>query len=104
MKYRIGIGDGGDKSLLLAIRAHGNATESIPLALVLLAALELNQASVLTLHGFGAALLLARLLHALGLSRSGKASPGRFLGTLLTLVVLLGLAIANVMAYWVTLL
>ncbi len=101
-KFRVGVGDGGEKSLLLAIRAHGNATETIPIALILLAALELNQGSAMSLHIFGASLLLARLLHAFGLSRSGKTSPGRFLGTVLTITVIFGLGIANVMAFLVT--
>lgn len=99
MKLRIGVGDGGEKSLMLAIRAHGNAIETIPIALILLAALELNKGSALILHVFGATLVLARLLHAFGLSRSGKSSPGRFLGTVLTIAVVLGLGIANVMAF-----
>lgn len=101
-RQRIGVGDGGDKALLLAIRAHGNAIESIPIALILLAALELNQGSLQTLHAFGMALVIARLLHAYGLSRSGRASPGRLLGTALTLVVILGLGIANVLAFVVS--
>lgn len=101
-RFRIGIGDGGEKSLLLAIRAHGNAIETIPIALILLAALELNKGSLFTLHVFGAGLLVARLLHAFGLSRSGKTSAGRFLGTVLTITVILGLGIANTMAFWVT--
>lgn len=101
-KQRIGVGDGGDRALLLAIRAHGNASETIPIALILLAALELNDGSAQTLHCFGITLVVARLLHAFGLSRSPKASPGRFVGTVLTLTVILGLAIANAMAFWVT--
>lgn len=98
-KFRVGVGDGGEKALTLAIRAHGNAIETIPIALILLAVLEANKGSAQILHIFGAALLFARLAHAFGLSRSGKTSPGRFLGTVLTIVVILGLGIANVMAF-----
>lgn len=98
-KHRIGVGDGGEKSLLLAIRAHGNAIETIPIALILLAALELNKGSAMTLHIFGATLLVGRLLHAFGLSRSPKVSVGRFVGTVLTLTVILGLAVANLLAF-----
>lgn len=101
-KHRIGVGDGGEKSLLLAIRAHGNAIETIPIALILLAALELNKGSVMTLHIFGATLLVGRLLHALGLSRSPKVSFGRFVGTVLTITVIIGLAVANLLAFWVS--
>ena len=99
-KHRIGVGDGGEKSLLLAIRAHGNAIETIPIALILLAALELNKGSAQTLHIFGAVLLFARAAHAFGISRTAKVNPGRFIGTVLTITVIIGLGIANVMAFW----
>ncbi len=101
-KHRIGVGDGGEKSLLLAIRAHGNAIETIPIALILLAALELNKGSVQTLHIFGAIFLFARIAHAFGISRTAKVNPGRAIGTVLTLAVILGLGIANVLAFWVS--
>ena len=101
-KHRIGVGDGGEKSLLLAIRAHGNAIETIPIALILLAALELNKGSVQTLHIFGAIFFFARIAHAFGISRTAKVNPGRAIGTVLTLAVILGLGIANVLAFWVS--
>lgn len=101
-KFRVGVGDGGEKVLTLAIRAHGNAIETIPIALILLAAFELNKGSAMTLHILGATLLFARIAHAYGISRSGKTSPGRFLGTVLTIAVILGLGIANVMAFLVS--
>ena len=41
------------------------------------------------------ALLLGRVLHALGLSRSGGYSIGRFTGTALTWLLLLGMALAG---------
>lgn len=101
-KHRVGVGDGGEKTLLLAIRAHGNAIETIPIALILLAALELNKGSALTLHIFGAALLLGRIAHAFGISRTAKVNPGRFIGTVLTVTVIIGLAVANLLAFWMS--
>lgn len=91
---RIGIGDGGDAELSRRIRAHGNAAESLPLGLFLLLLLELNGAQPALLHGFGAALLLGRALHAWGLSGHAGISFGRFYGMLLTLLVLAGMALA----------
>ena len=35
---RVGVGDGGEKELSKAIRIHGNFSEYMPLALILLAA------------------------------------------------------------------
>lgn len=52
---------------------------------------------MLLLHGAGLALLIGRIIHAFGLSRSGGTSPGRMGGMLLTLAALL------VMAVWLLL-
>ena len=41
-RHKIGLGDGGDKELIKRVRAHANATEYLPLALLLLGGMELN--------------------------------------------------------------
>jgi len=91
-KLRIGIGDGGDAGLARAIRAQANAIEYVPLLLVMLLIAENNGASVAMMHACGSGLLLARVLHALGLSGSAGVSFGRFWGILLTWALLLVLA------------
>ena len=91
-KLRIGIGDGGDAGLARAIRAQANAIEYVPLLLVMLLIAENNGASVAMVHACGAGLLLARVLHAVGLSGSAGVSFGRFWGILLTWALLLVLA------------
>lgn len=88
-RYRVGIGDGGHIELRREIRVHGNFVEYVPLTLVLLALMELNGAPAAALHGLGAGLLLGRVLHAWGLSRSSEASFGRLTGALLTWLVLI---------------
>lgn len=88
-RLRIGIGDGGDPALARAIRAQANAIEYVPLLLVMLLIAENNGAGVVFVHACGIALVLARLLHALGLSGSAGVSFGRFWGTALTWTVLL---------------
>jgi uncharacterized membrane protein YecN with MAPEG domain len=90
---KIGIGDGGDHRLLRKIRAHANFVEYVPVALILLALLELSGAQALWLWIFGGVLLLGRLLHAFGLSRKSGYSPGRFFGTLLTWIALAAMAL-----------
>ncbi len=89
---KIGIGDGGDYRLLRKIRAHANFIEYVPVALILLALLELSGLPALWLWIFGGALLIARLLHAFGLSRKSGYSPGRFIGTVLTWSVIAAMA------------
>lgn len=89
---RTGIGDGGNGDLARCIRVHANAVEYLPLALLLLLLVEWNQTLPVIVHGFGIALVLGRVLHAIGLSRSVGTSPARFIGMLLTLLVMLGMA------------
>lgn len=88
--HQVGIGTGEVPALARAIRAHANFCEYVPLALILLLALALaGAAPAWALHGLGAALLVGRVLHASGLSRSAGASAARVWGTVLTWLVLL---------------
>ena len=96
---KIGVGDGGSNDLQLRIRAHGNAVENLPLALVLLLGLELGGHPGWLLHAFGALLLLSRLAHAWGLSHSAGYSFGRFFGTLGTWCVILGMAMLHIVVF-----
>jgi hypothetical protein len=102
-KLRIGIGDGGDAGLARAIRAQANAIEYVPLLLVMLLIAENNGASVAMVHACGAGLLLARVLHAVGLSGSAGTSFGRFWGTLGTWILLLVLSGQLLWGYWAAL-
>jgi uncharacterized membrane protein YecN with MAPEG domain len=92
MTHRIGLGDGGDAELLRRVRVHGNAIEYLPLCLILLGGMELNGYPAPIIHGFGLALLLSRVAHAWGLSRSSGVSAGRFAGTLVTWLLMLAMA------------
>ena len=93
--HKVGLGDGGDKLLARKIRVHGNFTEYVPLALLVLALLEACGLAAAAVWGFGGVLLLGRLLHAAGLSGSGGYSKGRFWGTALTWLSLLLMALAG---------
>jgi uncharacterized membrane protein YecN with MAPEG domain len=94
-RHKIGLGSAGDPVLERKIRAHANFIEFVPIALVLLAVLELAGLQPGWLWMFGVVLLLARVMHALGLSRHAGYSFGRFWGTVLTMLVLLGMAVAG---------
>ena len=81
---------GEDEDLLKRMRAHGNFTEFVPLALLALAAAELSGAAPGLLIGAGCVLIVARLMHYATMRRSA-GGVGRFLGaglTSLTMVVL----------------
>jgi uncharacterized membrane protein YecN with MAPEG domain len=94
---KVGMGDGGNRDLQRAIRVHGNAIETIPLVLILLAAYELNHGGAAVLHIAGAVFLLSRVLHAWGLYSSGGASPGRLAGMVGSVTAVLVLAVANLL-------
>ena len=92
-QFKVMIGEGEAPEMLSAIRAHGNFAEYVPLALLMLALLELAGTAAAVVWTCGLVLLLARLAHAIGLGGSAGYSAGRFGGTLLTLAVLLAMAL-----------
>src|SRR6185437_6522997 len=99
LRTRIGLGVGGDAQLERSIRVHANAVEwGLPVLLLLLIAEE-NRASPLLLHICGIVFILARVMHAAGLSRASGHSVGRFAGIGLTWVVLIVLAVWNVLTF-----
>ena len=83
------LGDGGNKGMLRVIRGQANFAEYVPLALLMLAVLELNGTSLYLLHGLGLALLAGRLLHGYALSFTQHFGFGRRWGTALTYGVLI---------------
>lgn len=93
-------GDGGNVVLMQHIRVHANFVEYVPLGLVLMLILELNATPALTLNALGGSLLVARLLHAFGLSRSTGTSFGRFVGTVATWLVLFAASALALYSYW----
>lgn len=98
-KFQVGLGDGGEKPLIKAIRIHGNFIEYIPLALILLASYELNGGDDLYLHIAGIILVTGRVLHTMGLSKTMGSSLPRQIGMLSTFAVLSVLAVLNVFAF-----
>lgn len=88
-KTGVSIGDGGRPELLLEMRRHGNFTEYVPLALVLLALLELSQVSHTAIHVMGAALVIARIAHPIGLRVETMSGLGRLIGAAGTALVTL---------------
>ena len=79
-KLKLSIGDGGDQELLLGIRRHGNFTEYVPLALILIGCLEANGVSSTAIHALGALLVISRICHAVGLKPDTIEGVGRLVG------------------------
>lgn len=87
-KTRTSVGDGGEKAMLKALRAHGNNVENVPLALVVIGLLEALGAHVYFIHFLGVCLTVGRLLHARGMYQTLGPSTPRILGMVLTWLVL----------------
>ena len=89
--HGVGVGTPVPAEMVRPMRAHGNATEWVPLGLLLLLVLELSGAgSRFTLHLAGGTLLLGRALHAAGFLGKNKLST---VGATLTYLVLLAMAV-----------
>ncbi|KQT34915.1 GST-like protein [Sphingomonas sp. Leaf412] len=87
----ISVGDGGDPVMLAGMRAHANFTEYAPFVLILIAGIELAGGSPTWLWIAGAAFVVARIAHPLGMMRP-VPNPFRAGGILVTWVVLALLA------------
>ncbi len=83
-KTGITLGDGNNPKMLERIRIHGNFTEFVPTALVLLALVEMNGAPSIWLHLIGGTMLLGRLAHPLGVHATPGRGNLRIAGTLLS--------------------
>lgn len=90
--FRIAVGDSGNPVMLRAIRVQANFAEYVPLALILLYLVEQQGARPLFLHTAGIALVVARLLHAYGVSQTQENLRFRMAGVALTLTVILACA------------
>jgi len=88
-KYKVGIESGDHDELRRWIRVFGNFSEYTPIVLILLFALEYVGASAWWLHTLGCLFIIGRFLHAYGLSRNMRSSPGRTFGVILTFTVIL---------------
>lgn len=89
--HKVSIGDGDATPMLIAIRAHANNAEFVPLAIVMMLLAELCGGNAVALHVFGGLLLLARLAHPMGM-RLKSPNPYRFLGVAITWAVIAGCA------------
>jgi uncharacterized membrane protein YecN with MAPEG domain len=96
-RKKISVYDAGDREMAIAVRRQGNFTEHVPLALILLAVLELSGAPALGLHLIGGGLTVARIAHPFGLDYDVPSKPARVVGAALTALVTV---VASIWAIW----
>jgi uncharacterized membrane protein YecN with MAPEG domain len=94
-KARIGLGDGGNRSLMRRQRVHGNFAEYAPLVIVLMALAELQGQPIWTIHLIGVCLVAGRLFHAYGVSQEPEMTKLRVAGMVLTFTALISGALSN---------
>ena len=94
VRLKVEWGDGGNMSMAQTMRAHANFSEYVPLALLTIGACELVGTPRTWVIGLTVALVMARVLSALGLSRSLGPSIPRQAGASTTIAVTIVAAVA----------
>lgn len=94
-RNQVRIGTGGVEELERAIRAHANFAEYVPIGLILIACLEANGATWWLVLLPGIALLLGRIVHAVGVQEPPPNIKNRVLGMKITFFTLIALVILN---------
>jgi len=92
-KGNVNYGDGGNPDFTTVTRAQANFIEYVPLIVILIGFAEAGGTSSGLIHAMGAGLVLARVLHPLGLKIKPGINPFRFVGTILTWIALLAASI-----------
>lgn len=93
-QHRVMLGDGGQPDLQAAIRTQGNASEYIPITLILMLLLESAGAFWWLIHLAGIALLSGRLIHVSALKHA--SAKRRVLGMKITFYLIMALSALNI--------
>jgi len=98
-KYQISLGDGGNADLNTRIRTHANFMEYVPLLLILMALLEMANGNRVILTLFGLALVVFRVLHAVGMPGKPR-NTARAIGTGGSVLLLVIAALYGLILTW----
>ncbi|GAD79662.1 MAPEG family protein [Vibrio ezurae] len=93
-KHQVSHSDGQIEDLTIARSAHSNATEYIPIGLLLLMLAEFNGGPMWLIHVLGVVFVAGRLVH--GFAVLNGVMPGRKYGMIATFSSIVILAILNV--------
>jgi len=89
---KISVGDEDNENLIRRMRAQANFVENAPFVLILLAAIELSGRGEPWLAWVAGLFIIGRVAHAFGMD-GGSMQVGRMIGTLVSMLTLLGLAV-----------
>lgn len=93
---KVSLGTGGDQMGERLIRAHGNAVETIPIFLILLAASETLGTPQWILIALGVVFTLGRLMHGVHFFKIRQGGKLRFYGMIMTLLATISAAIGAI--------
>lgn len=96
---KVGLGDNGDIGGQQAIRTHANAIEYVPMLVILMGIYEVNGGHSMALYCIGILAVIARVMHAFGLSKSAGITSGRFYGTAVTWLIIVALGVLNIVNF-----
>jgi uncharacterized protein len=94
VRTKVNSGDGGVAVMAQAIRAHGNFAEHTPIALIAIGFAEAAGSRALVVNVLGVALVVGRLAAAYALNRTLGLTLLRQIGASVTILVLVGAAVA----------
>ena len=100
---RAAFGDSGNKQLRSAIRAHAHFAEYVPITTLMIAFLEMSGLPSMRVHLLMGVLLVARLLHPLGMYAAPDTLQfriGRVGGATLTILLLVACAVTILSRAW----
>ncbi|MEJ8561143.1 MAPEG family protein [Yoonia sp. GPGPB17] len=92
------LGDNDNRPLTKAIRGHANATEQVPIALILMGLAELQGGNTILLVLGAACLIVGRTLHGIYFAHDGTHWRLRMIGMALTLLAQIILLVALLLA------
>lgn len=97
VKTKVSLGTGPEErsALVVAVRAHGNFVEHVPLSLILLGLLEREAVGVTIIAGLAGVLVVSRLLHIIGIGIKG-VNPFRSIGVVLQWAFFIGAAAVGI--------
>ncbi|KTD71446.1 glutathione S-transferase [Legionella steelei] len=94
-KYKVGMGSKEFADLEMAVRAHGNFGEYVPLTLILLLCAEVNSANWIVLCTLIFFFILGRIFHAYAFLTANHHLKFRTRGMILTFSVMACLSLLN---------
>lgn len=94
---KIFMGDGGNDMLYRRMRAQSNHIENAPFFVLMIGAVEISGFAGTWAWVLGMVFMIGRIAHGLGMD-GGALKIGRMIGTIITMVSNLGLALACI--YW----